>query len=329
MVNDAIAGTVSLPRLTLALMLIGRLQGTSNNLMWSMRNLSRLVRTSGRYVWLLDYDEAVRRAHPGCAVAPVALHRGVRLEHLSYRYPDAIAPALSDLDLEIPAGTVVALVGENGSGKSTLVKLLTGMYRPTSGRVLVDGVDLAHMDLAAWRERCAGAFQDYARLELSVLETVGAGDLPYIHDPARVGDALRAAASEEVVTSLPHGLDTQLGPTWPGGVDLSGGQWQRLAIARGAMRPAPLLLVLDEPTAALDATTEHALFEGYATAAHAAGRRGAITLLVTHRFSTVSAADVVVVMNKGRIVETGSHRQLMRAKGHYAELYELQARGYR
>ena len=329
MVNDAIAGTVSLPRLTLAVMLIGRLQATSNNLMWSLRNLSRLVRTAGRFVWLLDYNEAVSRAHPGHALPPVALQDGIRLEKVGYSYPDAATPALSDVSLDIPAGTVVALVGENGSGKSTLVKLLTGMYRPTCGRVLVDGVDLAQMDLAAWRERSAGVFQDYARLELSVLETVGAGDVAYVHDPVRVGQALRDAASEEIVATLPNGLDSQLGPTWPGGVDLSGGQWQRLAIARGAMRRIPLLLVLDEPTAALDATTEHALFESYAAAAHAAGRRGAITLLVTHRFSTVSAADLVVVMDKGRIVETGGHGQLMRAKGHYAELYELQARGYR
>ena len=217
MVNDAIAGTVSLPRLTLAVMLIGRLQATSNNLMWSLRNLSRLVRTAGRFVWLLDYNEAVSRAHPGRALPPVALQDGIRLEKVGYSYPDAATPALSDVSLDIPAGTVVALVGENGSGKSTLVKLLTGMYRPTCGRVLVDGVDLAQMDSAAWRERSAGAFQDYARLELSVLETVGAGDVAYVHDLVRVGQALRDAASEEIVATLPNGLDSQLGPTWPGG----------------------------------------------------------------------------------------------------------------
>ena len=233
MVNDAIAGTVSLARLTLAVMLIGRLQNTSNNLMWSLRNVSRLVRTAGRFVWLLDYDEAVRWTHPVRAAPPDSLQKGIRLEDVSYLYPDAGTPALLDLSLDIPAGTVVALVGENGSGKSTRVKVLTGMYRPTSGRVMVDDVDLAQMDFAAWRERSAGAFEDYARLELSVLETVGAGDLSHVHDLDRVGQALRDAASEEVVARLPNGLDSQLGPTWPDGVDLSGGEWQRLAIARG------------------------------------------------------------------------------------------------
>jgi ATP-binding cassette subfamily B protein len=224
---------------------------------------------------------------------------------------------------------VVALVGENGAGKSTLVKLLTGMYAPTEGIIRIDGTDLADIDLTAWRQRCSGAFQDHANFELTAGESVGLGDYPHIADEPAIHRALRAGAAEDVLDSLPDGLSTQLGTSWAGGVDLSGGQWQRLAIGRGMMRRDPLLLALDEPTSALDAATEHALFERYAAAAHDAGRRGAVTLLVTHRFSTVAAADIVIVLAGGRIAEIGPHEELMRNQGAYAELYDLQARGYR
>jgi len=236
---------------------------------------------------------------------------------------------LRDVTLYLPAGSVVALVGENGAGKSTLVKLLAGLYRPTSGRVLVDGADLASFDLSSWRSRLSGAFQDYAQLEFTAGVAVGVGDVANVDDEERVRRALHDSASDDILATLPSGLGTQLGATWPDGVDLSGGQWQRLAIARGMMRADPLLLVLDEPTAALDPATEHALFERYAHAARAARGRGSVTLLVTHRFSTVAAADLVVVLDRGRVIETGSHHELMAARGHYAELYELQAQGYR
>lgn len=209
------------------------------------------------------------------------------------------------------------------------MKLLAGLYQPTSGRVLVDGTDVQAFDLAAWRARMSGAFQDYARLEFTAGESVGVGDLPYVHDDRAVHRAVREAASEPVLHALPSGLSTRLGTTWPDGVDLSGGQWQRLAIARGMMQRGPLLLILDEPTAALDAATEHTLFERYAAAAREAGGRGAVTLLVTHRFSTVASADLVVVLRGGRVCEVGTHGALVAAHGHYAELYDLQARGYR
>ncbi len=329
MVHDAIRGQVPVGTLVLALMLVGRLQSTANVLRWSIGNLTQLTRTTGRFLWLRDYEQEVREAHDGTQAPPATLRDGITIEDLAYAYPEAAEPSLREVSLHLPAGSVVALVGENGAGKSTLVKLLTGLYRPTAGRVLVDGTDLADLDLPAWRARVSGAFQDYARVEFTARESVGVGDLTRVEDEREVRRALREGAGEDVLHSLPSGLATQLGSSWPEGVELSGGQWQRLAIARGMMRTDPLLLVLDEPTAALDAATEHALFERYAAAARAAGGRGAVTLLVTHRFSTVAAADLVVVLDGGRVAEVGSHANLVAARGHYAELYELQARGYR
>nr|WP_020575879.1 ABC transporter ATP-binding protein [Actinopolymorpha alba] len=192
-----------------------------------------------------------------------------------------------------------------------------------------DGVDLFEFDIAAWRSRISAAFQDYAKLEVLARETVGVGDLECIDDDARITAAVTAGAADEVVSSLPRGLETQLGTTWPDVVGLSGGQWQRLALARGMMRDNSLLRVLDEPTAALDASTEHSLFERYAAATQTSRSRGAVTILITHRFSTVAAADRVIVMDNGRITEQGTHHELLKAGGHYAELYGLQARGYR
>jgi ATP-binding cassette, subfamily B, bacterial len=279
-----------------------------------------------RLAWLEDYARAVTQ-HADLP-APDGITEGIRLEHVTFRYPGASRPALDDVNLFLPAGSVVAVVGENGAGKSTLVKLLAKLYSPTAGRILVDGTDLARVDTARWRERLAGAFQDFFRFEFQAAHTIGVGDLPRLDvEPALVTAAERAGA-RDLVDALPAGLRTQLGPTWQDGVDVSYGQWQKLALARGFMRDEPLLVALDEPTAALDAETEHQLFERYAVTARQARANGGVTILVSHRFSTVRMADLIVVLDGANVAEAGSHDELLARGGRYAELYRIQAAGY-
>lgn len=325
---DATQGTVSVAVIVIALTSLENLQGSLGEFSMGMRQLTRSSHQVQRFLWLEKHLAEELAAHSGDAAPPERLHEGIRLEHVTFTRPGADEPVIRDLSLDLPAGTIVALVGENGAGKSTLVDLLLGMHDLDSGRILVDGQDLCDLDLEKWRERCAGAFQDHARLEVTAQEAIGVGDLPRVTDARAAHQALEDAAATDVLTALPHGLSTQLGSSWPGGVGLSGGQWQRLAIARGMMRPHPLLRVLDEPTSALDPATEDALFTGYAAAAHGTAAHGGVTLLVTHRFSTVAAADLVVVLDRGRVIEQGTHAELMARGGHYHELYSLQSRGY-
>ncbi len=282
---------------------------------------------SKRMAWLEDY--AASLVQDANAPVPERLTSGVRFEKVSFAYPGTQKLVLEDVEIELRPGSVVALVGENGAGKSTLVKLLCQLYQPTRGRILVDGVELARIPPDAWRERLAGAFQDFFRFEFRARHSVGVGDVPKLDDGPAVSSAITRAGANDVVDQLVAGLETQLGPTWPEGVDLSFGQWQKLALARGFMRERPLVLVLDEPTAALDAETEHALFERYAAASRERAADGRITLLVSHRFSTVRMADRIVVMNGARVVESGSHEELMAKRGQYAELYGIQAAAYR
>jgi ATP-binding cassette subfamily B protein len=284
---------------------------------------------SRRLAWLEDYAASVAAAAD--LSVPVAVHRNIRLDHVSFAYPGTSRVVLDDVSVALPAGAVVAIVGENGAGKTTLVKLLAKMYEPSSGSIYVDEVPLARISTDRWRERVAGAFQDFFRFEFRVRHTVGLGDVPRMDDEPAVLAAVDRSGAGDVVARLPSGLETQLGPTWPAGVELSFGQWQKLALARGFMRDQPLLLVLDEPTAALDAETEHALFERYAAAAQGSERKGTgrITILVSHRFSTVRMADLIVVLDGARLVEVGTHDELMAKGGQYAELYEIQAAAYR
>jgi ATP-binding cassette subfamily B protein len=282
---------------------------------------------SRRLAWLEDYAASV--AAQGDLTPPKTLRQGIRLENVTFTYPGTSRVVLEDISLFLPAGAVVAIVGENGAGKTTLVKLLAKMYEPSKGTILVDDVPLSRLSAVEWRKRLSGAFQDFFRFEFRALHTVGLGDVHRIDDQPAVNAAVARAGAEDVVARLPSGLDTQLGPTWPDGAELSFGQWQKLALARGFMREQPLLLILDEPTAALDAETEHALFEQYARAAKENAASGRITLLVSHRFSTVRMADLIVVLDGSRLVEVGTHEDLIAKNGQYAELYTIQANAYR
>ena len=282
---------------------------------------------SRRLAWLEDY--AAGLAATADLPAPTTLAEGIHFQGVTFAYPGTDRVVLDDVNLTLPAGAVVAIVGENGAGKTTLVKLLSKFYEPSAGRILIDAADLSRMSASAWRERLSGAYQDFFRFELRARQSVGVGDLSRIDDGPAVDTAVGRAGAEDVIEHLAGGLDTQLGPTWPDGVEVSFGQWQKLALARGFMRDGPLLLILDEPTAALDAETEHALFERYAAGARRDPGDGRITLLVSHRFSTVRMADLIVVLDGAHVVEVGSHEELMAQAGQYAELYGIQAAAYR
>ena len=282
---------------------------------------------SRRLAWLEDYAASLTATAD--RPVPASVRQGIRLDHVSFTYPGTSRVVLDDVSLTLPAGAVVAIVGENGAGKTTLVKLLAKMYEPTAGTILVDGTPLARLPAEAWRARLAGAFQDFFRFEFRAQYSVGLGDVPRMDDRAAVMRAVDRAGATDVIDKLAAGLETQLGPTWPEGVDLSFGQWQKLALARGFMRDDPLLLVLDEPTAALDAETEHALFERYADAARTESHGGRITILVSHRFSTVRMAGLIVVLDGAKLVESGSHEELMAKGGQYSQLYGIQAAAYR
>jgi ATP-binding cassette subfamily B protein len=299
-----------------------------SNLAWLIRTQSAVV----RLIWLRDY--AVQ-AHAGLepsapAGVPTQLRDGIRLSGVTFSYPGVDQPVLEGVDLHLPAGSTIAIVGENGAGKTTLVKLLSRFYEPTAGAITVDGVDLRRFSVDEWRTRLAAGFQDFARLQLLARESIGVGDIDKIDRDAWIHAALERAASDDVSVALPSDLDTQLGRYFEGGVDLSIGQWQKVALGRAMMRERILLLMLDEPTASLDAPTEHALFEHFAQAARSyAVASGAITLLISHRFSTVRMADLILVISGGRIVERGTHADLVGMGGLYAELYGLQASAYR
>lgn len=285
---------------------------------------------SKRLAWLEDYAKGLEIYSP--KKAPNRLSRGIKFEDVNFAYPGTEQLALEKINLDLQAGSTVAIVGENGAGKTTLVKLLARMYDPSSGSIWVDDERLTDISARDWRKRLAGAFQDFFRFEFPAQNTVGLGDVVRIDDREAAQVAVERAGAEDVVRQLDQGLDTQLGVSWPNGVEVSFGQWQKLSLARGFMRDEPLLLILDEPTAALDAETEHALFERYAAQTQsngeAGGNSGRITILVSHRFSTVRMADQIVVMDGSRIVETGTHEDLLESGKQYAELYTIQASAY-
>jgi len=249
---------------------------------------------------------------------------GVRFEGVSFTYPGASQPALSDINLHIHPGESLALVGENGSGKTTLIKLLTRLYRPQQGRIMLDGLDLNEWEESALRQRIGVIFQDFSRYQFLVGENIGVGDVRYFEDQQRWREAAGKGMADALVEGLPEGYDTQLGKWFKNGQELSGGQWQKIALSRAFMRAEADILVLDEPTAAMDAAAEASIFEHFRKLT-----RQRIAILISHRFSTVRMASQIVVIENGKIIERGSHQQLMQLDGHYARLFSLQAAGYK
>ncbi|MER5703213.1 ABC transporter ATP-binding protein [Micromonospora sp. NPDC002296] len=326
-----IDGSVSLGDVVLTLGLVTSISMQVNELVQSLGFLQQTVASSRRLLWLENYvDEAVRALPASGPAAPRNLTSGITLSRVGFRYPGADGWALRQVDLHIPAGATVAVVGGNGAGKSTLIKLLAGLYAPTEGRITVDGTDLAAIPDGQWYAQVSACFQDFSRLEFSAGVSVGLGDLTRVDDESAVSEAVRRGAATEVVDGLSHGLSTRLGRSFEDGVDLSGGQWQRLALARASMRPAPCLLVLDEPTASIDPIAEEAVLRRYLDAARrAAEQANGVTLFASHRLSTARTADLVVVVDGGSIVEVGRHETLLaRPGGRYADMYRRQHRAY-
>ena len=273
---------------------------------------------------LYEYLETPVPAATGTTRRGARPDDGIRFEQVSFRYPGAAEPALHDINLHIRPGESLALVGQNGSGKTTLIKLLTRLYAPDRGRILLDGTDLREWDERTLLQRIGVIFQDFARYQMRVGENVGAGDVSHFDDAQRWREASDKGMASEFIDSLPAGFDTQLGKWFRDGRELSGGQWQKIALARAFMRSRADILVLDEPTAAMDAQAEASIFEHFRELAG-----GRIAILISHRFSTVRMADQIIVIQDGRIIEHGSHEQLMTQNGHYAHLFSLQAQGYR
>jgi len=272
---------------------------------------------------LYEYLEQPGTIGAGDRTAGEAPGDGIRFEDVSFTYPGSASPTLTDIDLHVAPGQSLALVGENGAGKTTLIKLMTGLYRPTEGRILLDGTPLTDWDPDALTRRFGVIFQDFARYQFTVGENIGAGDVDHFVDPERWRNAAGLGLADAFIERLPEGYESQLGKWFRDGQELSTGQWQKIALARAFMDRGADILIMDEPTASMDAAAEAAMFEHFQELA--AGR---ITILISHRFSTVRRADHIVVIEHGRITEAGSHEELMALGGHYATLFSLQAEGY-
>lgn len=318
---SAIAARITLGQMTMYLMLFRQGQSAVSAILSAIGGMYE----DNLYLsTLYDYLEEPVQTAAGTVVHGPIPNDGIRFEHVSFTYPGAESPTLVDVNLHIRPGQSLALVGENGSGKTTLIKLLTRLYSPTAGRILLDGQDLRDWNDAALRDRIGVIFQDFTRYQLLLGENIGAGDVQHFEDEERWREAGEKGMATPIVESLPAGYRTPLGKWFNDGRELSGGQWQKVALSRAFMRSRADILVLDEPTAAMDAAAEATIFEHFRTLT-----RGRIAILISHRFSTVRMADQIVVLQDGRIAEHGNHEELMRLNGHYAHLFSLQAKGYR
>jgi len=317
------AGRTTIGAAVLVVSLATQMQSQLRVVLTGLTEVAQAGHAVSHHAWLRAYAAGQSRAG-----GPAPERGGITLRGVRFRYPGAEDDVLRGVDLDLPAGSTVAVVGANGAGKSTLIKLLTGVHEPTGGEIVAAGTPLRDIAPAAWRSRLSGVYQDFAKLRLLVRETVGVGAVRHIRDRTAVAGAISRAGA-------PHadGLDTRLGAAF-GGIEPSLGQWQRFALARSLMRERhgerpPLCVVLDEPSAALDPLAEHELFVHLVGQMEAARSAGAVTVLVSHRFTTVRMADVIAVLDDGRIAEHGTHAELMAAGGAYAELYRLQERAYR
>ena len=318
---SAVRGQITLGQMTMYVLLFRQGQAAVSA---SLAAIGGMYEDNLYLSTLYDYLDTPVDTPAGTATQGTNPGDGVRFERVSFTYPGATEPAVTDVSFQLAPGQSLALVGENGSGKTTLIKLLTRLYVPSSGRILLDGLDLGAWSPVALRRRVAVIFQDFARYQLKVGENIGAGDVDHFVDEAQWREAAAMATAAPFIDELPEGYQTQLGKWFKDGRELSGGQWQKIALARAFIREGADILVLDEPTAAMDARAEAQIFEQFR---ELASER--MVILISHRFSTVRMADQILVIQGGRILERGDHEALMALDGHYAHLFALQARGYR
>jgi ATP-binding cassette, subfamily B, bacterial len=318
---EAVRGIITIGEMTMYIMLFRQGQAAVTA---SLGAVGGMYEDNLYLSTLYEYLEQPVEESNGTAVSGPDPEAGVQFEDVEFRYPGSAQVAITGVNLQIKRGQSLALVGENGSGKTTLIKLLTRLYKPTHGRVLLDGRDLQEWDAEVLRRRIGVIFQDFVRYQLMVGENVGAGDVRAFEDRARWEEAARQGKAAPFIEDMPNKYETQLGKWFKDGRELSGGQWQKIALSRAFMRSDADILVLDEPTAAMDAAAEAEVFEHFRSLM---GKR--IAIVISHRFSTVRMADHIIVLEQGHIIERGNHESLMKEDGVYAKLFTLQARGYR
>ena len=317
-----VAGLITLGDMTMFLAVFRQAQSSIRSLLDSFNRLYESNLFLDNLMTYLALEPLLVAPADGL-IAPEPIRLGIDFQHVSFRYPGSDSYVLRDINLHIDPGEHIALVGLNGAGKTTLVKLLTRLYDPSEGQVLLDGVDLREYDLSSLQQRFGVIFQDFVRYQFTVRENIGFGQVDALDDDARIKGAANRGGASQDIRRLPHGFDTMLGRRWEKGQELSGGQWQKIALARAFMRKAEVL-VLDEPTAALDAEAEYDIFRRFGEL-----MEGRIAVLISHRFPTVRMADRIVVLSEGKVIELGSHAELMQLDGAYARLFNLQAKGYR